>query len=96
VRPDKGLVKVNARNHWELQLDAATGQRLQVAYRRSDLLESLHDGSWFHPNAKLWVFLPAGFVLLGPWITGAYLFLLPFRARRARSRRAAASAAALT
>src|SRR6476620_1879572 len=48
VRPSKGMVKVLGKNRWELQLDAATGSVLQVAYRRSDLIESLHDGSFFH------------------------------------------------
>jgi len=86
VRPGKGLVKVIGVSRWELQIDAATGTVVQVAYRRSDLIESLHDGSWFHDAAKLWVFLPTGLIVLGLWITGIYLFLLPYRARAARRR----------
>jgi hypothetical protein len=74
---------------------------LQTAYRRSDLMESLHDGSWFHPLAKLWIFLPAGVIVFVLWVTGIYLFLLPIRSRRAKSRGdsmrgASAKAAALT
>jgi hypothetical protein len=84
VRPSKGIVKVITRSHWELQLDLATGEVLQSAYRRSDVIESLHDGSWFHDAAKLWIFLPAGAIVLGLWITGVYLFLLPFRVRAKR------------
>jgi uncharacterized iron-regulated membrane protein len=84
VRPSKGIVKVITRSHWELQLDLATGEVLQSAYRRSDVIESLHDGSWFHDAAKLWIFLPAGAIVLGLWITGIYLFLLPFRVRAKR------------
>ena len=87
VRPAKGIVKVAGVNHWELQLDLASGDILQAAYRRSDVIEALHDGSWFHPAAKLWLFLPAAVVVLGLWITGMYLFLLPFRAK-ANKRRA--------
>jgi uncharacterized iron-regulated membrane protein len=94
VRPGKGLVKVVSRTRWEVQLDAATGAVLQTAYRRSDLLESLHDGSWFHELAKLGVFLPTALVVLGLWVTGVYLFLLPIRARRENHRRAAERAAA--
>lgn len=90
VRPAKGLVKVVSRTRWELQLDAASGAVLQVAYRRSDLVESLHDGSFFHPLAKLLVFLPVGAVVLGLWLTGMYLWVLPWRARRAKARRALA------
>ena len=80
VRPSRGMIKVSATNHWEVQIDAGTGEVLQVAYRRSDLIESIHDGSWFH--AKMWLFLPSGIVLLFLWVTGVYLFFLPFLRRR--------------
>jgi uncharacterized iron-regulated membrane protein len=84
IRPDKGLIKVSSDNHWELQLHSETGETLQVAYRRSDLIESIHDGSWFHDQAKLWLFFPSGLLLFGLWLTGMYLFALPYwvRARR--------------
>lgn len=94
VRPSKHLIKVIGHSRWELQLDAATGAVLQVAYRRSDLIESLHDGSFFHDAAKLWVFLPVGLTVLGLWITGIYLFVLPYRARAARRRGTSLSRAA--
>ncbi|WP_396216889.1 PepSY domain-containing protein [Gemmatimonas sp.] len=87
VRPGKGIVKVAAVNHWEVQVDLATGKVLQSAYRRSDLIEQMHDGSWFHELAKLWVFLPSAVVVLGLWVTGIYLFLLPFRARAKKRER---------
>lgn len=86
VRPAKGLIKVIGISRWELQLDAASGEVLQTAYRRSDLMESLHDGSWFHPLMKLWVFLPSGVIVFVLWVTGIYLFLLPIRSRRAKAR----------
>ncbi len=60
---------------------------LQVAYRRSDLIESIHDGSFFHDRAKLWVFLPAGLILIGLWVTGVYLWLLPHLVKRRRKER---------
>ncbi|MBD3615256.1 MAG: PepSY domain-containing protein [Gracilimonas sp.] len=82
VRPDKGIVKVRANNRWEIQIDTETSEILQVAYRRSELLESLHDGSWFHNSAKLWVFLPSGLVVTILWITGIYLFFTPYFAKR--------------
>lgn len=87
VRPAKGMVKVRAINRWEIQLDAKTGEVLQVAYRRSDLIESLHDGSFFHDQAKMWVFLPNGLILFGLWLTGLYLFFLPHYVVRRRRRR---------
>lgn len=93
VRIDRGLVKVQAHNRWEVQLDLATSEVLHVAYRRSDLIEQLHDGSWFGGDlVKLAVFLPSAIVLLGLWITGIYLFVLPTikkrQNRRARQLRA--------
>ncbi|MEM1448734.1 MAG: PepSY-associated TM helix domain-containing protein [Planctomycetota bacterium] len=84
VRPGKGMLKVRAKSRWEVQLDASTGEVLQTSYRRSDLIESIHDGSFFGDAAKLWVFLPAAFVLLGLWLTGIYLWLLPHLVRRRR------------
>jgi uncharacterized iron-regulated membrane protein len=90
IRVKDGVAKVHARNHWEVQVDTATGSILQHAYRRSDLIESLHDGSWFHPKAKLWVFLPNGLILLGLWLTGMYLWLLPHLARRRRAKASSA------
>ena len=84
VRPSKGVVKVRGVNRMEVQVDTKTGTVLQVAYRRSDLIESLHDGSWFHDTAKLAIFLPSGVVLFGLWGTGVYLWLLPHLVRRRR------------
>jgi hypothetical protein len=81
------MLKVQSENRWEIQLDARTGTILQVSYRRSDLIESLHDGSFFHDRIKLWVFLPSAVTLLGLWVTGIYLFFLPRIARLERSRK---------
>jgi uncharacterized iron-regulated membrane protein len=88
VRPSRGMLKVSTKNNREIQIDAGTGEILQVAYRRSDLIESIHDGSWFHEHAKLWLFLPAGVTLLLLWLTGVYLFWLPILTRRRRTRSA--------
>jgi uncharacterized iron-regulated membrane protein len=76
-RPGKGMCKVWCRNRWEVQLDAKTGEVLQVAYRRSDTIKTIHEGTWFHEGAQLGVFLPAGLILLALWLTGMYLFWLP-------------------
>lgn len=89
VRPSKGVVKVRAKSRWEVQVDTATGEVVQVAYRRSDLIEQIHDGSWFHDSVKLWIFLPSAVVLFGLWITGVYLWLLPHLVRRRKRRDAA-------
>ena len=86
VRPGKGLVKVQTASGYEVQVDAGTAAVLRVAYRRSDLIESFHDGSVFGEPVKLGVFLPTGVALLLLWATGVYLFVLPrwVRWRKAR------------
>ena len=76
-KPGKGMVKFVAANNWEAQIDSSTGEILQIAFRRSDIIESLHDGSFFADWVKLYVFFPSALVLLTLWATGIYLFFLP-------------------
>lgn len=84
VRPGKGILKIRCKNHWEIQIDHQSGEILQTAFRRSDIIERIHDGSFFHQSVKLWVFLPSALILFVLWLTGLYLFLRPFfRARAA-------------
>lgn len=82
VRPGKGMAKVQASSRWEIQVDLQTGDVLTANYRRSDFIESLHDGSFFSDAVKLWIFLPSGLILLGLWFTGAYLWWLPIGTKR--------------
>ncbi len=47
IRKDKGIVKfVYAKHYWEVQLDGATGNVLQVNMRKSDFIEDIHDASY--------------------------------------------------
>ncbi len=82
VRPDRGIVKVQAKSGIEIQVDTATGSVLHAARRRSDLIEQIHDGSFFHAAAKHWIFFPSALVLLFLWVSGLYLWVLPFVTRR--------------
>jgi uncharacterized iron-regulated membrane protein len=87
VRPSKGVVKLQSKNRWELQIDLQDGTLLSSTYRRSDFIESLHDGSFFSDAAKLWIFLPNGLVLLGLWVSGAWLWYLPVSRRKSKRRK---------
>ena len=78
VRIEKGIVKVRTKDRWEVQVDTYSGKVVQVAYRRSDIIEEIHDGSWFHENVKLLIFLPSGIILFLLWITGFYMVLIPY------------------
>ena len=89
VRPGRGIVKVRSNSRWEIQIDTQTGEVLHSAARRSDLIERLHDGSFFSEGVKLGVFFPSAVVLTLMWATGIYLFLLPYLSRRKRRARTA-------
>jgi len=83
LRVGKGIAKLRANSGWEVQVDTQSGEVLNVAYRRSDVIEQIHDGSFFSDAVKLYVFLPTGIVLILMWGTGLYLFFLPrFRKKK--------------
>lgn len=92
VRPDKGVAKAWLHNDYEAQVDLGTAEILQVAYRRSDWIESIHDGSIFGDGIKLYLFFPAAIGLVLLWLGGVWMFVYPFIGRR-RIRRAKAHAA---
>lgn len=87
VRPSKGVIKVRAVSQWEIQIDAASGKVLQTAYRRSNLIESIHDGTFWQAQANLWFTLPISVALLLISITGVILFFIPYLKRRKNQRR---------
>lgn len=84
VRPGKGITKIRTKDSWEIQIHNETAEVLAVNFRRSDMIESIHDGSWFHDNAKLALFLPSAIIMLMMSLTGLYLFfkLLPSKLRK--------------
>lgn len=87
VRPGRGVVKAWLMNGYEVQVDLGTGLVLQTAYRRSDIIESIHDGSFFAGDwTKLGIFLPSGIVVLMLWLSGMWMWWVPFAAKRAKAR----------
>ena len=46
IRPNKGVIKVQTQQSIEVQLDWATGEVLKVAQRRSDVIESIRNGTF--------------------------------------------------
>ncbi len=75
VRPSKGVAKVQLEDRTEIQLDLATGEVLQVAVRRSDLIEDIHTGAYFGDWVKYGIFFVASILLFLQLITGIYLWL---------------------
>ena len=93
LRPGRGVAKVWLRNGWEVQVCLGTGAVLQTAYRRSDLIESIHDGSFFGGDwVKLGLFLPSGLALLLLWASGLWMFGVTWLGRRRGRRRTAPGA----
>ena len=85
MRVEHGIAKLRGNSGWEVQVDTSTSEVLKVAYRRSDIIEQIHDGSFFADWIKLYVFLPTGILLIIMWGTGGYLFLLPRIAKARKS-----------
>ena len=69
IYPNKGVTTIRAKNRQEVQIDSSTGDVLQVAIRRTDWLEDIHEGKWMGLN--LWLFLPVHILSLVLWLTGA-------------------------
>ena len=93
VRPGRGVAKVSLNSGYEVQVDLGSGGVLHHAYRRSDLIEAIHDGSFFGGDwVKLGVFLPTGAVIFLLWATGLWMWWVPFAAKRRRRLKLAAAA----
>ncbi len=92
VRPADGVAKVVLNDRTEVQVDLATGNVLQVGYRTSDLIETIHDFSILGGWAKYVFSLGSGIAVLAMGATGAYLFLLPVIIKRRKRRRESVSA----
>ena len=86
VRPEKGISKIRSNNQWEIQIDNQTKEILSVEYRRSDMIESIHDGSFFTDYVKFGWFLPTAILLIFMSISGIYMFLLPFFMKRKKAK----------
>ena len=73
VYPNQGVVSIRTKNRWQIQLDAQTGELLDLAVRRTDLLEDIHEGRWM--GANLWLFLPVHVLSVFLWLFGVTLWL---------------------
>lgn len=89
IRSDRGIAKFIAPNRWEAQIDLVTLETLSLQYRRSDLFEQIHDGSFFADWVKTFIFLPVGVILLVLWATGIWLFFEPYWKRYKRKKKRA-------
>jgi len=94
LRPHRRVHKVRSvHDHMEIQVCAVTGAVLSgPGPRRSDLIESIHDGSFFGDRAHGWVMPATAVGLLVLTVSGIWVWIAPVLKRRRR--RAAAARAA--
>lgn len=85
VRPSKGIAKVLFKQrNWEVQIDGTTGEIKSIEKRRSDWIESLHDGSIISDNFKLISMILLGLGLIFMIMTGLWLYYGPKKYREAK------------
>lgn len=95
IRKNKGMVKFIFENHpWEIQLDGATGNVLNIGKRHSDFIEDLHDGTildtWFNTSSKPFRVIYTsimGLALLLFTITGFWLWYGPKKLKKHRKKK---------
>lgn len=88
-KPSKGIVKFITSDLWEIQVDPTMGDILSVKKRRSDFIESLHDGSFFGSAMKYIMSLPSAIILLILCLTGLYMFFLPIVKKKSNKKKKA-------
>ena len=86
IRPNKGIAKIRSKNNWEIQLDLESADIYSVSFRRSDIIESVHDGSFFSDYVKFGLFFPSGILLIVLSFTGIYMFIIPILKNRKKGK----------
>ena len=87
MRPGKRVHKVRSKHGYkEVQVDAITGEILHSAWRPSDLIEAIHDGSWI---ADIWHDYGMPLVAIGLLFlsfSGVYIWAVPVMRKRRRKK----------
>jgi len=86
IRPNKGIAKIRSKNNWEIQLDIESAEIYSVSFRRSDIIESVHDGSFFSDYVKFGLFFPSGILLIVLSFTGIYMFIVPILIKKKKGK----------
>ena len=87
-RPGQRVHKVQSvHNHSEIQVDAVTGEILYSGPRRSDMLEGIHDGSFFGKAIHDWLMPAAAGGLFFMTGSGLYLWLSTYFRKKRQKRR---------
>jgi uncharacterized iron-regulated membrane protein len=87
LHASRGIFKVTSKkNYVEVQVDATSAKVLSVARRNDQLIENIHDMSFFHPALRDWLLPVIGVGLFMLGLSGVFMFFVPV-VRRWRYRR---------
>lgn len=75
IRPALGVARVRSKAGYEIQVDLASGKVLSHAKRLSSLLVEIHEGSFFGPGIRDFVFVPCAFLLLFVFASGLWMLI---------------------
>jgi uncharacterized iron-regulated membrane protein len=93
VRPGRRVYKIRSKHHnAEVQVCAITGEVLSISTRPSDLIEQIHDGSFFAGWVHDWLMPAYAAALAFLAFSGWWLWLEPQYRRRRRRRREGSTA----
>ncbi len=74
----KNVYKVTSKEGYhEVQVDVASGKILSVGTRNDQLLEDIHDLSYFNPAFRIWVLPVIATLLFALGTTGLYIYFNP-------------------
>jgi uncharacterized iron-regulated membrane protein len=74
----KNVYKVTSKEGYhEVQVDVASGRILSVGTRKDQLLEDIHDLSYFNPAFRIWVLPVVATLLFALGTTGLYIYFNP-------------------
>lgn len=80
VRPALGVARLRSQGSFEVQVDLADGKVLSAGPRRASAILEIHEGSFFGPWIREWVFSASAMATLGMTATGlVMLFRYYFR-----------------
>lgn len=82
IRPTTGNIRVRSKSdNWELQINGETGEITSSAPRRQSMLVSIHEGAYFGPFVRYWIFLPSSIGVFFLLLSGIYLLLKHYASR---------------
>lgn len=76
-KPSKNIYSIRTKDYEEYYLHPETLEILRTGPKMSTLLIQLHEGSFFSPTVRDYIFFPTSLVLFFLWITGLLLFFRP-------------------